>query len=603
MGRTSGSRTPSFTRSCAPMSGALRAWARPTSPRSSRGCSSSFARIRALRARLGQQYRAIAVDELQDINRPQFELLRLAVPRNGAVCSASGIRTRPSTGSAARTGRYFFEFAAGGGRARHSRCGATTDPRRSSCSSADAVISLDRSPEVPPLVPVRPHGEQVMIAPCADPAEEGRFIASEIRDLVGGVDSVSVEAARARKPGEYAFRTSRCSPGPAPSATHSCPACSDAGLPLHLGVHAPLSEEEPFRSVVAALRLVLNPSDVVARRILSDSGDAADAILARGPELSRAAAQRHLRGPGPHRRSDRGRSTVPCPRSRSGKRPSALPRRATDRTSRHFSRTCRCARGKARGRAPRRGSPCSPSTPPRAWSSRWCSSRGRKKGITPLEDERGVDLAEERRLFYVAMTRARDACASRTAAAGPGAAALERMRPSRFLDDIPAGLRIGCPPRRPRRAALTFLSDAVGHELHHLEPRDAHEPCRKRDQDVEQAHGREMEEPSQAGHVHDEAEKHERAPDDPEAGPRLGTAREANRLLLQLRLDRMRQRFATISVMNARVRACAIVSPRNRDASKTPKTMPKATMPCRALRDQAAPAEQPVRRCCAAGAS
>ena len=72
-------------------------------------------------------------------------------------------------------------------------------------SAANALMAADRTPGLQPLAALRPDGQAVRAFAAADPDEEGRFIASAIKDLVGGVDAVSVDAARARESGSYAF--------------------------------------------------------------------------------------------------------------------------------------------------------------------------------------------------------------------------------------------------------------------------------------------------------------------------------------------------------------------------------------------------------------
>jgi DNA helicase-2/ATP-dependent DNA helicase PcrA len=149
------------------------------------------------------RFRALAVDELQDINTPQFELLRLLADGMEAVFCI-GDPDQAIYGFRGSDRRLFFRFEEAAGAAaftlrRNYRSAAAI------VSAADGVISAERAPGLPALVPVRPHGAKVRVVACASPAGEARFIASEIRDLVGGVDSVSVEDARARGPGEYAF--------------------------------------------------------------------------------------------------------------------------------------------------------------------------------------------------------------------------------------------------------------------------------------------------------------------------------------------------------------------------------------------------------------
>jgi DNA helicase-2/ATP-dependent DNA helicase PcrA len=81
---------------------------------------------------------------------------------------------------------------------------------------------------------------------------------------------------------------------------------------------------------------------------------------------------------------------------------------------------------------------------------------GAEEGITPLEDRRGTDPEEERRLFYVAMTRARDLlhvsyCRQRTRHG-------TRLpcTPSRFLAEVPPGLCLGRTSRRTTRQLSLF---------------------------------------------------------------------------------------------------------------------------------------------------
>jgi DNA helicase II / ATP-dependent DNA helicase PcrA len=75
---------------------------------------------------------------------------------------------------------------------------------------------------------------------------------------------------------------------------------------------------------------------------------------------------------------------------------------------------------------------------------------GAEEGITPLDAARGADLAEERRLFYVAMTRARDALCITRCRRRAVRGILTDAAPSRFLDDLPAETR-AIPGSRSRR--------------------------------------------------------------------------------------------------------------------------------------------------------
>jgi superfamily I DNA/RNA helicase len=382
------------------------------------------------------RFRAMAVDELQDINRPQFDLLRLLAGRVDFVLCI-GDPDQAIYGFRGSDRRLFFQFA---------QESATTDftlrrNYRSAgaiVSAADAVISAERAHGVPALAPVRPQGAKVRIVRCDDPAEEGRFIASEIRDLVGGVDSVSVDAARARAPGEYAFSDIAVLARTRTVRDAFLPGLHDAGLPLSLGTHAPVSEEEPFRSVLAVLRLALNPADTAARRVLS----ARPGFMVPGPEILQSADSAGVVAAldlvaGPIIPVDRS-----VPEIQLGEeviRASAA-RHGTDLAS-FLAHVSLCTRENEGPGAPQRISLLTFHAA-KGLEFPVVFIAGAEEGITPLEDRRGADMAEERRLFYVAMTRARDVLCISHCRRRMTRGRLAEALPSRYLDDIPAGCRI-----------------------------------------------------------------------------------------------------------------------------------------------------------------
>jgi DNA helicase-2/ATP-dependent DNA helicase PcrA len=79
---------------------------------------------------------------------------------------------------------------------------------------------------------------------------------------------------------------------------------------------------------------------------------------------------------------------------------------------------------------------------------------GVEEGITPLPE----DLDEERRLFYVAMTRAADRLFISHCSARRVFGHLQSMRPSRFLDAIPAECSEGVTQRVPKGRTESQLS-------------------------------------------------------------------------------------------------------------------------------------------------
>ena len=144
-------------------------------------------------------------------------------------------------------------------------------------------------------------------------------------------------------------------------------------------------------------------------------------------------------------------------------------------------------------RTPRRRTPDDRAPRPRAWSGGWSSSPGVQEGLWPdlrrrgslLEADRigrdglaepltpGALLAEERRLFYVAATRARE----RLVVTAVKAPADDGDQPSRFLTELgvdPAGRhRPPAPPARRRRARRRTAR-------HHRRPGRLRRPARGR---------------------------------------------------------------------------------------------------------------------------
>jgi DNA helicase-2/ATP-dependent DNA helicase PcrA len=422
----------------------------------------------AFRAELSARYGLIAIDELQDINKPQYELLMQLCPSVERVLGI-GDPDQAIYGFRGSDRELFFRF----GEQTGARTFFLTRNYRSAgaiVASADALISPVRAQRTPLLAAVRPEGAKIRLLRVSDPQEEGKIIAGSISDLVGGVDSVSVDAARGREPenvteyrdrGGYAFSDIAVLFRTRAVRDALLPSLAGAGLPLTLGAGTPLAEEEPFRSLVAALRLVVMPADPVSLRIIrahAAGGSPAASVedwLARGPELARKAVSEGVCALIDDARSSVVRFDTTSPGVMLGEE--ALRDFAAEHGSdlRGFlSRVSLCARESEWARAAQKVALLTFHAA-KGLEFPVVFIAGAEEGVTPrysavsapLQD----DLAEERRLFYVAVTRARDFlfishCASRRAHGK-----VQGALPSRFLSEIPARCLVDKTPRRPPR--------------------------------------------------------------------------------------------------------------------------------------------------------
>lgn len=392
----------------------------------------------ALLASLRGKHRFIAVDELQDINVPQYELLSLLAPAARAILCI-GDPDQAIYGFRGSKRELFFRF-------RDETAARTFALARSYRSSgiivqaASALMASERSPGVPAIAAVRGLGSKIECFAARDPGEEGAFIADRIRDLVGGVDSVSVDGARSRgHGGESGFSFSDVAVLFRTRAVRDAllPSLSQAGLPLTSRDSSPLAAEKPFSYLVAALRLIANPADRVSSAALAESGSGLDELVCHREDLFELAAtagtvaliDRLLDG---YVAFD---TSVPAVALGAEALREAARERGTDLAG-FLARVSLCA---LESEGARRVERVTLLTFHAAKGLEFpvVFIAGAEEGITPLPD----DLAEERRLFYVAMTRAADRlfvsyCGRRRV---HGVETV--MAASRFLAEIPTDCR------------------------------------------------------------------------------------------------------------------------------------------------------------------
>ncbi|MCX7031711.1 MAG: UvrD-helicase domain-containing protein [Spirochaetes bacterium] len=213
----------------------------------------------AFLASIRKRFPVIAVDELQDINPAQFDLLRLLSAGSPVLCIGDPDQAIYGFRGSDRSLFYRFRDEA---EARTYTLPLNYRSTPAIVRAAAGIIGEQRAVPVPPAA-VRPGRDRVRVFAADDPAAEAGFIASAIDRLVGGVDSVAVDALRGTGGGrsfaDFAvlFRTRAVRDA-------LLPGFERAGLPFTLREDAPVTAGDPWRTVAAALRFLGNPADRVA---------------------------------------------------------------------------------------------------------------------------------------------------------------------------------------------------------------------------------------------------------------------------------------------------------------------------------------------------
>jgi DNA helicase-2/ATP-dependent DNA helicase PcrA len=229
--------------------------------------------------RVRERIHYIAVDELQDVNPGQYRLLELLIgdeaSHRGRAVLCIGDPDQAIYGFRGSDRGLFFRF-----RERAGRVFTLTSTYRSTSTIIDAARAvLDAGgascgPEAQstgrePLRPMRPSGEAIGVFGAEDPNEEGAFIAEEISMLLGGVDSISAAASGDNEQG-YSFADVAVLFRTRAVRDSLLPSLSKAGIPVTIGDNTPLHAEKPFTYLIAALRLLQNPRDAASTARLLD---------------------------------------------------------------------------------------------------------------------------------------------------------------------------------------------------------------------------------------------------------------------------------------------------------------------------------------------
>jgi DNA helicase-2/ATP-dependent DNA helicase PcrA len=218
---------------------------------------------------LREQYSCIAVDEFQDINPNQYKLISILFPDHTVMKDgtkrcllAIGDPDQAIYGFRGSDVGLFFRFAEEYTPVsivlrEHYRSTETV------IRSAEAVINQNMIKKQESLVPVRGKGESILILRVDDPSDEAAFIASRVEELVGGMTFTSVDS-RKTDSGLYSFSDIAVLTRTRAVGDALVPFLAHAGIPVSRGNASPVMAESPFSYANSLLHLLINKDDIVS---------------------------------------------------------------------------------------------------------------------------------------------------------------------------------------------------------------------------------------------------------------------------------------------------------------------------------------------------
>jgi DNA helicase-2/ATP-dependent DNA helicase PcrA len=365
----------------------------------------------ALRARL----RYISVDEFQDVDAQQYRLLRLIAPAQGNLCVIGDpdqaiYGFRGADAAAFDHFRRDYPSAAVVRLARNYRSSGTI------VSAATQVIASG-TPNRDTAETMRDAGASIEIRVARNAPAEAEQVARTIEEMIGGHSFFALDSGRAKgtraRLGFADFAVLTRTGGQAAAVAAALDA---AGIPVKHSSHEPLAQDPVVRALIAGVGSGEGPLPERLRQ-------AGERLKAQG-ETDRVAIEGAL---------TRLLALAETCREPQGFLDAAAVASEADffdpRADRVSLLTLHAAKG---------------------LEFPVVFIAGLEDGLLPLRFG-GVDdaaLAEERRLLYVGMTRARDRLILSRALERPWRGRIRRLEPSPFLDDIAAELV--CLERMPR---------------------------------------------------------------------------------------------------------------------------------------------------------
>ncbi len=209
------------------------------------------------------RYRFIAVDEFQDINANQYRLLAHLL----GDCSdekgflAIGDPDQAIYGFRGSDLRLFFRFR----EEYHPQEIVLSTNYRSTPSIVEAargLIAHNTLKSEVPLKALRSEESRIQLSCLDRPFDEARFIARAIEEHVGGTSHISIDELQSRDEGSYSFSDFAILARTRAARDEMIPVLSARGIPLSLGENRSLASTPPLSDALPVLKLIVNPRDL-----------------------------------------------------------------------------------------------------------------------------------------------------------------------------------------------------------------------------------------------------------------------------------------------------------------------------------------------------
>jgi DNA helicase-2/ATP-dependent DNA helicase PcrA len=218
----------------------------------------------AYRRALTKRYRFIAVDEFQDINPSQYRLLTALMGEDARESSkrgcvfAIGDPNQAIYGFRGADRTLLSRFAAGA-----ERFGLSRNFRSCHAIVQAGNALLQHEPPDPDSIhqTAAREGGTVLTVSVDEPRDEARFIADQVEQLIGGSSHISVDSLRGRQEGSYSYSDMAVLCRIRAIRNELASELVSRGIPCALSDHSSFTRIPAFRQALHFLRLVSNPTD------------------------------------------------------------------------------------------------------------------------------------------------------------------------------------------------------------------------------------------------------------------------------------------------------------------------------------------------------